>query len=1035
MDIPCHYFAENIQMHNYAQIKNLALLSLFCISSMSCSKPAPTEASTPVPAIKQAESWPKADKLTAALSTIGMNPDEKFRTIKVPANAITQATKYIVLPVQTQALGFAPSFRAAVGAQLDEILNLGGIAAIQQTDLADINGPFVRSFDEATLQALLKQYQQQKLIMLYLGQDKGQSFVTLVIRSQNESNKAHKTLELPTDPQQALDFIKKSLPALLKEAGVNEAGEPTAASSDSNICADSNWDFSLPASGKDRLQQACHALAVGTLLPAYDNIKTPILEYSRSMSPIKRAWLARAYAKADMGASSPPAAQAIRTLALQQLGLSLTGNNEITPSQLSSTDPVVSQVAKLLFTANGQPRNGQSNNVRGLEKLPSLTQLLINERINNENSSKPVQFCDIAAYFPGLPKPESCPPSKTQNRQATAPGNAEIALYQDWQLMFYYKSATRYVNFLGLPEQGLMLIAQFPEDIASHPYLQQIKYAAQQSMKINGSAEDFLAHRQAMLKPHLQVIVNLQRYDNWLATNSLSDHYIGGGSQNIDNDKQIQEARAKETQLIKILKADRFLTPSVPTPQQAMMMAAIQAAPKADVIKQSLFPLRSPLFKAQSEEQLLGKIKEYPGDMDSRVELAFRHLKEGKTLQDAFKIINAYQKSAAINGRLKESHDWAAPAHHFFFSGELDAAKQFYQRSLAMGTGSASEFYAQTRLKLIDHRLGEAMQSSIQALARYNSDFTRRDLASFLFMENQPDMGWQVIQPRAATAETFQLWVAAYVAQRMEGKKLSEVNDWLRSKKYDSVQIDLQDVNDLYLHMHAVTDRVPGNDDIKLLLEPSAPNKFKNKRFAVSAQLIKSAFEQSGTKEAYEFAIANLSPHDPNKQAQFVSPFFTWVAWQASDGKDANLETVRNADLHESFDHVLAKSMIFALEGKSRESLQYLKAARFALSESGKSEMRERGIPPSYQYATAAYLMFKKTGNEAYRTEALQFLRSYEMVFPFYGWVYSMQAAMEKDQKKQQTLACKARALDPQSYFLKISNVDQSKLNCKAALW
>ncbi|MBC3908582.1 hypothetical protein [Undibacterium umbellatum] len=1003
------------------------------MSSLSCSKPAPVETTTPAPAKKQVETWPQADRLATALSAIGMTPDEKFRTIKIPENAITESTKYIVLPVQTQALGFAPSFRAAVGAQLDEALSLGGIHTVQQTDLADINGPFVRSFDEATLQALLKQYQQQKLIMLYLGQDKGQNFVTLVIRSQNESIKAHKSLELPQDPEQALDIIKKSLPALLKEAGLKEAGEPPAASNDGSICAESNWDFSLPASGKDRLQQACHALAVGTLLPAYDYVKASILDYGRLMSPLKRAWLARAYAKADMGPSAPPVAQVIRTLALQQLGLSLTGSYEISPMLLSSTDPIVSQVAKLLARANGKP-----SDTHGLEKLPALTRLLMNERLNIEDPSKPVKFCDIAAYFSGLPTPESCPSSKTQNGQAKALSSAELALYQDWRLLSHYKNAARYVRFLGLPEQGLMLLAQSPEDIAGHPYLQQIKHTAQQSMKFTGNAGDFLVHKQALLKPYLQMIVNLQRYDSWLATSSLSDHYIGNGSQNIDNDRQIQEARSKEAQLIKILKADRFLTSSLPTPQQAAMMAAIQAAPKADATKQGLFPLRFHLFKTPSEEQLLSKLKQYPGDMDSRVALAFRHLKEGKegkTLQDALKIINAYPKSAEINDRVKESHDWAAPAHGFFFSGELEAAKQFYQRSLAMGTGSSSEFHAQTRLKLIDSRLGEAMQSSIQALARYNSDFTRRDLASFLFMEGQAEMGWQVIQPRAATAETFQLWVAAYVAQRMEGKSLDQINDWLKSQKYDSVQIDLQDVNDLYVHMHAVTDRVPNNDDIKLLLKPSAPNKYRNKTFAVSAQLIKSALEQSGTKEAYEFAIANLAPYDANKRNQFVLPFFAWVAWQASDGKDANLDTVRNADLHESFDHVLAKSMIFALEGKSRESLQYLKAARYGLSESGKSEMRERGIPPSYQYATAAYLMFKKTGNDAYRTEALQFLRSYELVFPYYGWVYSMQAAMEKDKKRQQTLACKAKALDPGSYFLSLSNLDLNKLSCKTALW
>ncbi|MES2038992.1 MAG: hypothetical protein V4495_14250 [Pseudomonadota bacterium] len=971
-----------------------------------------------------------------------MSPEPVFRGIKVPPHAISTDTQYIVVPVQTQAMGYAPPFRAAVSAQLETALKSNGLNTTRQTDLIDSNGPFVRRFDEDTLQALLKQHKQQKLIMLYVGQDRANSFVTLVVRGPDASTRAHQTLELSKDPQQALELFSKALPALLKEAGLTKIDTTANAAAPDTNCTDKNWDFSLATPTQNGLQQACHALALGTLLPVYDGTKSQFPTNGNLISPVKQAWLAKAYAQAAQLPFGSSTAQAIRDLALFQLGLS--NNSELSPMLISSMDPVVSQVTKLLFASGSQSKSQVKNSAefvanyaKSLQKLPALTQSLMVERLNVEDPFKPIDFCAIAGHFPGITTPNACPAPAVQSQPAQAKTytGPEVALYQDWRLASYYKEIARYAINLSAPEQALKLFARLPEDVVNHPYLQQVKYVAQASVKFTGSTGDFLSYSQAMVKPFLQATVNLQSYDIWLAAYSLSEHSGIGGSQQINGDKQIQDATVKEAQLLKILKADQFLTPSVPTPQQNMMAAAIQAAPKTGARKQELFPLSFHLFKTQSDEQLRSKIAADAGDMNARAALAFRHLKEGKPLQEAISIINAYPKSAQINDRLKESHDWATPAHYFFFSGEADAAKQFYQRSLAMGTGSSSEFHAQTRLKLMDRRLGEAMQSSIQALARYNSDFTRRDLASFLFMENQADMGWKVTRPRAATSETFQLWVATYVAQRMEGKNLNQINDWLKTEKYDSVQVDFQNVNDLYLLMHAVTDRVPGDDDIKLLLEPLAPNKYKNKTFAVSARLAKSALEQSGTKEAYEFAIANLTPDDGNKRGQFVLPFFAWVAWQATDGKDANLDTVRNADLHESFDHVLAKSMIFALEGKSRESLQYLKAARYALSESGKPEMTERAIPASYQYAVAAYLMFKKTGNDAYRTEALQFLRAYELVFPYYGWVYSMQVALEKDKKKQQALACKAKVLDPGSYFLSLGNLDLNKLSCKTVLW
>src|SRR5882762_7014611 len=57
--------------------------------------------------------------------------------------------------------------------------------------------------------------------------------------------------------------------------------------------------------------------------------------------------------------------------------------------------------------------------------------------------------------------------------------------------------------------------------------------------------------------------------------------------------------------------------------------------------------------------------------------------------------------------------------------------------------------------------------------------------------------------------------------------------------------------------------------------------------------------------------------------------------------------------------------------------------------------------------------MHRTTGNEAYREEALEFVRAYQKVFPYWPWTYSLDALLEKDAATRSLAACRARYLDP----------------------
>jgi len=127
---------------------------------------------------------------------------------------------------------------------------------------------------------------------------------------------------------------------------------------------------------------------------------------------------------------------------------------------------------------------------------------------------------------------------------------------------------------------------------------------------------------------------------------------------------------------------------------------------------------------------------------------------------------------------------------------------------------------------------------------------------------------------------------------------------------------------------------------------------------------------------------------------------------------------------------------MLALEGQTAESLRYLTAARFALSALGRGELVNRPVPAPYQFALAGYLMFQRTRDESYRQQTLSFVRAYQKVHPFLGWLYSMEALMDERPKERFAAACRAQFLDAQSHFLKLAKVSGlDARSCAASLW
>ena len=1014
------------------------------------------------------DAWPQPDYFKQALQLTGRKPNERASSLRLRLPADRPAPPYVALPVQTQAFGFSAPFRALLGAELDAQLDRLGIAASRQTDVVDAQGPFVRRLDEAVFAGLLGQVPASKAVVLHAGHDGAQTlFLTLVVRDAKGQAVAHRSLPLPDDPEEALRAVGSVLPELIKTAGLPLQPRPPQGGT---ACELSAWSLAnLPAEASP-MSRACAALAAASLLPDFESTGMPGATQSTES---RLALLAQAHAQAGLARPESTESQAIRKLAWSQLGLSQTPTPGVS-GLLASKDPVVSRVARLVllpvvrYSPVQSERDGIRRQIESVVKgLPVFAQAAVQARGDFADSFGAIDWCALERGFPGaMPSPACRSVPGLASAPARPASRAEWLVFQEWRLAAAFHELRRLAVTQGLPERARAFAKSMPADLASHPFVQRLSLAAGVAAPSTGSFEDLLRSTREQTDATVANMVDLQRHDAWVGGFSLSEHALSGNT-NVSMDPQIQDDQADDGRLLGVLKYDRFTVGFQPPyrrragetafflrperqlmqfglmdlrfAQAALMAPAVPAsgqAPAVPWVPPPLFGNGKPWQPALTPQELARNLAQNPSDMGTRVELALAQLKRGGSMADALKLIDAQPVNQRADERIGESHRWASPAHAFFFAAEPEAALRYYEKVAAIGTGSQSDLHARGRIPLLRGRLPEAFEAIQARQRRYDSDFARRDVAGFLFMQRQPDAAWSLLLPRAALSESMPLWDGILVGHRQSGLEAGQAVDWLTSLQLQKAQVRYKDVRSYYPHQLAVIDRVPSETDVAMLKKPAGGQGYVDPIWALSALLIRTSINGGGEEAVRQQVLATLKDSSPD-QVRFMLPSYAWVAWKATQGKDDLLTGVRKAEIDSDFDGLLAKSMVLALEGRTDESLQYLGAARFTLAELGLgTPLLERVIPATYQLALAGTLMHQHTGQDAYRREMLRYARAYQKVFPFLAWPHALEALMEKAQAARLAAACRAWQLDRGSHFLQRAAVPGlSATACKNALW
>lgn len=970
--------------------------------------------------------WPQADYFQLALVRTRTQATRRMEELRLRSDA---RPDLLVLPVQTQAFGFAPPFRAVIGAELDRLVGAPGVARSRQTDWADAIGPFRRRIDDGEIDTLERRYPGATLIVLYLGHDgAGNAFLTLMRRVAGKSTLAHRSLPLPDAAVPAYDVIAPMLPAMLKELQVSISERGTEAPI---ACEPKAWMLADLEPGVPRAERVCHALGLGTLLPDFELLPSA---FGPLATPRKLAWLAAAYAEAGGGA--------IRELASHQLGFERLPYAALAV-HARSADPVVAPVARLLGSATrgaAMPlQSVRDARQRDLDQaaagLDSQLRPVFVERGWLDEPSRPVDWCAIEAEYPVMKASEGC--RMGAPRTGPLPSRARQELFEEWRLVRGYKDLQYLGRTLADPAGVAAALKAMPPDVAAHPFVRQSRFAYVALAEADlGSFEARLARLRAAATDFVATTVELQSHGSWLAGYSLAEHAWSGNA-HISSDPEVRAVSLDERRLLLVLRFDAFASPELgPSRREAgqpayflgdeaalyatLPMLTSKHAPAAGT---PAAPPPEGVFAVDAEarlgtpslEQRQQAVDRSPAQMKLRVELALALAKEGRPRAAARSVIDAYPRDLRADQRIRESHAQALPAHAFYFAGELDAARVYYERTAQIGTGSESDVVARARLRQIDGDLAGMQQATLARLERYPSDFARRDLAGLAFIRGRRDEGWSWLEPRLANADTFGLWVGAMVGHRQAGAGMAQVRDWIASSRLEQAQIGRYGAGTLLLHAYAVTDRIPSDADILLLRQRPY-----SEPLAESAELVQMALAGQFDAARVKALRARLLRDDLAERLDnnALLPLYAWVAQQAGAGKDEELGRVRGVTLQASFRWLLAKAAVMSLESGKGEALAFLRAARVELARIGLGELDDAAFSAPYQYALIAYLMHERTGERAYRDEALDFVRAYRRVFPFLAWIHAMEAALDPSGAAALQAACRASQLDVGSLML-----------------
>ncbi len=1044
------------------------------LAIVACGTHAATEAATPAASMPRPphQATPDAplypDYYALALEHTSVKDDATWRPLHLETATGRVEPAFIVLPVQTQAYGFAPTFRALLGARLDQELQRRQIDSGRQTDVVDWRGPFVRRSDDATVATFAAEHPRSALLTLYVGHDAdGHAFLTLGRTEAGKTRLTHRRIDIAQEQIAALDAFTNALPPMLAELGLGDAKPaPALPAGAATGCDKTHWNLDdVPATAAP-MDIACHALLMGTLLPDF---LSRVAAATQPSAPDRLAWLARAWVEADALAPRIPAMRSAATLASLQLRLVET--LEDSASLVDDQDAVVRPLARLLWARKRAAKTPQRSRNDATDSyirdavagLPPFASAVAVEHAGFTEGFRKLDLCAMQLALPHFKRPADCEDDAMPNpHPVRAASRGQLQLVADWRVAAAWVALDVEGNMRGSATGLADVLRDMSPRIAAHPIVRTMRYAVSDRETPAVGAQAHLAQSRSRILDYAQAVATLQRDDALIRHHDASDE---PALELERKDPTLSRARDDLQRLSSIERLD-FWAALLWRPERLASMPATymtdgnfkeaERAAALEFLPQRVWPRDPPsslLMPGDAPAQVVGApvylsgrglplrdalaqtLANNPSDMAARTTLALIGLEHGASVAEVRHLIDARPAQARVEDTIVEANDWSVAAHMFYFAGALEAARFYYARAASYATGSESDLMARVRIAAIDGDVRGAFERTRQRVQRYGSEWAIADEAGYLFMLRRPVDAWHLIVPRMQTSTDSPLWRSAMAGHRIAGDKLDTLPTWLQQNQLERVRSNDQPIAPAWLLNYAIIDRLPTPSDAALLKDTVLADSHP---MEVGGALVARAAINSEA-DVNERAVDTDMGRTSGEDNDLLLPFHAWALWNASNGQNRRLELFRNAPLESGFQPVLAKALVLAADGQRAEALRFLTAARWELGRNGSTHaIRDPFRTAPYDFVLASWLMARKTGDQAYADQGLEVARAYQHVVEYMAWPYAAEALLSRDPKARAIAACRALALDPASMFLHESGLHpdpKSAVCVKATAW
>jgi len=389
----------------------------------------------------------------------------------------------------------------------------------------------------------------------------------------------------------------------------------------------------------------------------------------------------------------------------------------------------------------------------------------------------------------------------------------------------------------------------------------------------------------------------------------------------------------------------------------------------------------------------------------------------------------------------------------FWWQGDLDTARRFYDIAAGLRTGSGAGMTAAARLSLLDGDLMGAARANLEHVQRYGTAWAVRDYLSLLHLLGYAEHAWAAFDVVARRETHDGPWLSALVGHRLARSSDAELAEWAARDGLAQAGTGHYRFSARFLASHALHDREPSQelidavrriDDVVLRNPTPGQDTLRigpNRRFGVvvgprsfagSKRLVPKAYLERlvpmdsdlvSFLRAYRALLAGehaqaLATFDEqarhfdllNGQLSYETPYHAYAAARAGQA-EAFARRLEEVDAGaRGFDWHLARAVLDLAGGDAERGLAGLRRAWNHFP-----ELQDRPIVPGYQFLELCEWMYGLLADERLRTLALEVVESRKVIWPWFSWVHAFEARLTRDPDARHEALRRLLYLDPGS--------------------